>query len=166
MNTLQCHRISKPTGCCFVSSGHTHQSPEQSRTSLHSRNSGSLLSKKYQSYTFFYSPYQTPKSPCLAKTTLTNSFKPIQISAVPPALASLWKVSMSPVNLQSRLQKPARPMQDNEVIAMNCLTIWKFSSIYLNLGPAAKRQYHSCLELALRDHSSQQFPESWQDLSM
>lgn len=57
-------------------------------------------------------------------------------------------------------------MQEDEVIAMNCLTIWKFSSIYLNLGPAAKRQYHSCLELALRDHNSQQFPEIWQDLSM
>lgn len=57
-------------------------------------------------------------------------------------------------------------MQEDEVIAMNCLTIWKFSSICLNLGPAAKRQYHSCLELALRDHNSQQFPEIWQDLSM
>lgn len=26
---------------------------------------------------------------------------------------------MAPVNLQSRLQKPARPMQEDEVIAMN-----------------------------------------------
>lgn len=57
-------------------------------------------------------------------------------------------------------------MQEDEVIAMNCLTMWKFPSICLNLGAAAKRQYHSCLELALRDHSSQQFPGSWQDLSM
>lgn len=57
-------------------------------------------------------------------------------------------------------------MQEDGVIAMNCLTIRKFSSICLSLGPAAKRQYHSCLELALRDHKSQQFPESWQDLSM
>ena len=56
-------------------------------------------------------------------------------------------------------------MQEDEVIAMNCPTIWKFSSICLNLGPTAKRQYHSCLELALRDHNSQQLAENWQDLA-
>lgn len=73
---------------------------------------------------------------------------------------------MVPVNLQSRPQNPARSVQADEVTAANCLTIWKFSSICLNLGPTAKRQYHSCLELALRAHSSQQLPENWQDLPM
>lgn len=91
---------------------------------------GHCLVKQHQSYTFFYSPYQTPKSPGLAKTTLMKSFKPIKISAIPllPHLSAkyLWLLL-----IQSRPQKPARPMQEDEVIAMNCLTRWKFSCICL-----------------------------------
>lgn len=115
--------------------------------SLQSGKVGSLFNKnKYSSYTFFYSPYQPHNIPCLAKTTLMNSFKSIKINdnIIFPHLSG-WK-SIAPFNPQSRLQKTARPMQEDEAIATNCLTLWKFPSICLNVGPPAKRQHLNSLE--------------------
>lgn len=113
MNTLQCHHISKPTGCCLLAQA--TRISEQSRTTVYTAETvGHYSVKQYQSYTFFYSPYQTLRSPCLAKTTPMNSFKPIKISDIPllPHLSGkcLWLLLISKADHKNQ-QGPCKKMK-------------------------------------------------------
>lgn len=92
--------------------------------------------KQHQSYTF-YSPHQTPESPCLAKTTLMNSFRPIKISAIPllPHLSgqSLWLLLISKADRKSQ-QGPCKKMKLLQWTVWPCGNFLAFASI-LDLQP-------------------------------